>query len=306
MDGGVRVAPDLPEMGAGLPIQEVSRLLGLPAPTLRSWERRYGIPTAPRSPGGHRRYSDEALHQLRLMRDEIARGKRAADAARSVRVLLDGSGHAAGRVAELLAASERMDPGAVRGVLDRAHDALGLAATLDDVMLPAMRQIGAWWQTGRCDIAQEHLTTEVARGWLSRMTASAPALTAGQPVVLACGPRDLHTLGLEALATLIAHQGHNSRVLGARTPQRTLVTAVSATSAAAAVVVSHLSTQRRPAVEALRAVAETGCAVFYAGNAFSFPRSRTGVPGTYLGENLAVAAALVGEVLSKRPQTAGE
>jgi len=35
-----------------------------------------------------------------------------------------------------------------------------------------------------------------------------------------------------------------------------------------------MSTHRRPAVEAIRAVAGTGCHVFYAGNAFTAPRSR--------------------------------
>ena len=286
---------------AGLPIQAVSRLLGLPAPTLRSWERRYGIPTTPRTAGGHRRYSPEALHELRLMRDEIARGKRAADAARSVRHELAATGPSADLRVELLAAAEQMDPPAVRAVLDRAHAELGLAAALDEVVMPGMRQVGVWWQTGRCDVAQEHLTTEVVRGWLSRTTAFAPPPVRTRPLVLACGPRDLHTVGLEALAALLAHQGNSCRVLGARTPARALVTAVTATSAAAAVVVSHLSTQRRPAIDAIVAVAETRCDVFYAGGAFQFPRSRTGVPGSYLGDNLRGAAALIEATLGAAP-----
>ena len=53
-------------------IGHVSRLTGVPAATLRSWERRYGLPTTLRSLGGHRRYTFAALNQLRLMRDEIA------------------------------------------------------------------------------------------------------------------------------------------------------------------------------------------------------------------------------------------
>jgi hypothetical protein len=279
--------------GAGLAIHEVSQLLGVPAPTLRSWERRYGLPETGRSTGGHRRYSEAALPELRLMRDEVARGRRAADAARAVRVLLDRSGSPRGWVDQLLAASERMEPGAVREVLDRAHHELGLSATLDEVLMPGMRQIGSWWETGRCDIAQEHLTTEVARGWLARMSALGPSPRAERPVLLACGPRDLHTLGLEGLAALLTHQGLPCRVLGARTPERTLVTAVEAMEAAGVVVVSHLSTQRRPAVDALRAAAATGCPVFYAGNAFLFPGARKDVPGTYLGEKLGDAAALI-------------
>lgn len=292
--GGVATEARDPRPGRdGLAIQQVSELLGIPAPTLRSWERRYDLPTPERSHGGHRRYSEEALTELRLMRDEVARGSRAADAARAVRALLDHREPAFTRVRQLLAASQRMDPAAVRTVLDQAHEEVGLPATIDEVLLPAMRQIGLWWETGRCDVSQEHLTTEVARGWLARTTSFAPAPTSERPVLLACGPRDHHSLGLEALATLLAHERRGCRVLGARTPVRTLVTAQTATDAAAVVVVSHLTTQRRPAVDSLRAVAASGCHVFYAGNAFAFPGARRGVPGTYLGDRLSRATALI-------------
>lgn len=283
--------------GTGLAIQQVSDLLGVPAPTLRSWERRYGIPATPRSDGGHRRYSTDALHELRLMRDEVARGRKASDAARSVRALLDTDNPAQARVQRLLAASHRLEPRTVRQVLEDARAELGLGATLDEVLMPTMRQIGSWWESGHCDVAQEHLTTEAARGWLSWLVSIAPAPAHPAPVLLACGPRDLHTLGLEALAALLAQEGIATRSLGARTPQRTLLAAVVATEAPAVVVVSHLPTQRRPAVEALLAVAGTGPLVFYAGNAFLFPDSREGVPGSYLGVNLTGAAAMIRERL---------
>ncbi|MGZ4595781.1 MAG: MerR family transcriptional regulator [Actinomycetes bacterium] len=282
-----------PDVGAGLRIQEVSRLLGVPAPTLRAWERRYGLPATPRSAGGHRRYSIEALGQVQLMRDESARGWQAAGAARTVHALLTQTGPARALVTELLDAVQRMDPARVRALLDRAKDDLGLDTAIDDVLMPAMRQVGLGWETGQCDVAQEHLATEAARGWLSKLAAFAPTPRRGDPVLLACGPRDLHTLGLESLGVLLAHRRLACRSLGARTPSRTLVTAVRATSAAAVVVVSHLSTGRRPAVEAIDAVTQTGTPVFFAGNAFLFPRSRAHVPGTYLGESLASAAATV-------------
>ena len=279
--------------GAGRAIREVSELLGVPAPTLRPWELRYGVPATGRSAGGHRRYSDEAVHELRLMRDEVARGLKASEAARSVRTLLDPADPRLARVHHLLEASQALDPARIRRVLDRALADLGLPETVDHVLMPAMRQVGTSWETGRCDIAQEHLTTEAARGWLSRVSSLAPPPVAGRPILLACGPRDLHTLGLEALAALLVHGRQGCRVLGARTPARTLATAVRATDASAAVVVSHLPTQRRPAVESLQAAAGTGVAVFYAGNAFALPGARSGIPGPYLGDRLAAAAELL-------------
>ncbi len=231
------------------------------------------------------------------MRDEIARGRKASEAARAVRSMLDPTGPRLALIQSLLAASDRMQPAQLREILDQAWTDLGLAPTIDEVLMPAMRQIGSSWDTGRCDIAQEHLTTEAVRGWLSRVTSLAPPPDSARPLLLACGPRDLHTLGLEALAALLAHQRRACRVLGARTPARTLVTAVTATDAAGVVVVSHLPTQRRPAVEALHAVSATGVPVFYAGNAFLLPGNRAGVPGTYLGEQLALAAERIIEVV---------
>jgi DNA-binding transcriptional MerR regulator/methylmalonyl-CoA mutase cobalamin-binding subunit len=289
-------------IGDGLPIQEVSRLLGVPSPTLRSWERRYGIPTTPRTAGGHRRYSGAALEEVRLMRDEVARGLKASAAARSVRAQLDPDDPAQVWIRRMLAAAAALDPSALRVVLDEAMAELGLPATLDGVLMPAMRRIGSLWEEGRCDVGQEHLATEAVRGWLARTTTLAPSPTARGSVLLACGPRDLHTLGLEALAAALAHRGVGCRSLGARTPQRTLMTALAATEAVAVVVVSHLSTHRRQAVDSLQAVAAgSGCPVFYAGNAFASADAREGVPGTHLGGTLAEAADTIADVVLTGP-----
>lgn len=276
----------------GLPIQQVSTLLGVPAPTLRSWERRYGLPSTRRSTGGHRRYSESELHQLRLMRDEVAHGRRAADAALRVRMLLDTDVPGAAWVAEFLTSSQRMIPTDIEDVLDRAEADLGLASTLDDVLLPAMRQVGNWWASGKCDVGEEHLTTEAARSWLSRKLRPAGPPT-GPGIVLACGPRDQHTLGLEALAAVMAPHGVQSYVMGALTPPEAVLTCVTRTGAAAAAVVSHLPSHRRTTVEALGQLNASGVPLFYAGNAFLFAGARRGVPGTYLGESIAAAADLV-------------
>ena len=277
----------------GLPIAEVSRQLGVPMPTLRSWELRYGIPPTDRSFGKHRRYSPSELHTLRLMRDEIARGKRASLAAEAVRELLGITGPAAQLIDAILDASERSDPVAVRALLSDAHAALGLGPCLDDVLLPAMQQVGLWWQTGRCTVEDEHLTTEAARGWLENLSSSAPAPDRAAPIVLACGPTDLHTIGLEALCVLLRHERWSCRLLGARTSVPALATAVHATSAKAVGVVSHLNSGRARAVESMRAADRGGVKVFYAGNAFSAPRSRRNVPGRFLGTRLQEACEII-------------
>lgn len=285
-------------LATGLRMHEASDLLGVPAPTLRSWELRYGLPRTLRSPGGHRRYTVEALTELGLMRDLIASGRQPSEAARRVRTLLDERHPARPMIDAIMVASSNYDPPAIRAVLDESVASMGLAATLDDVVLPSMRLVGSWWESGRCDIGQEHFTTEVIRGWLARTTTLAPPSESDRWVLLATGPDDRHTVGMEALAALLVTRGTGCRILGAGTSQRILVTAIAATSAPAVVVVSHLSTQRRAAIESLQALAATGCPTFYAGNAFLTLMGRKGVPGSYLGERVTDAATIIEQSLS--------
>jgi hypothetical protein len=77
----------------------------------------------------------------------------------------------------------------------------------------------------------------------------------------------------------------------------TLVDAVDASRAGAVVVVSHLNGGRQRAVQSLRATTERGVAVFYAGNAFTSPRSRRNLPGVYLGTRLREACEQIGATL---------
>ena len=188
--------------------------------------------------------------------------------------------------------------------LNRAHSVLGLSSCLDDVLLPAMRQVGLWWQTGRCDVEQEHLTTEAARAWLESVLAYAPEPVSRASIVLACGPTDLHTIGLEAMATLLRYRRWPCRVLGARTSVATLSTAIRATDARAVVVVSHLNAGRNRAIEALHAANDSGAAVFYAGNAFTSPRSRRNLPGAYLGTRLGPACDQIDAAVAALLETA--
>ena len=282
----------------GLPIAEVSRRLGVPMPTLRSWELRYGIPTTGRLPGRHRRYTAAELHAVRLMRDQIARGTRAAPAAEAVRKLLGTTGPAAGWIDAVLRASQHDDAEGIAARLDESQRELGLGPSLDDVLLPALQQVGSWWETGRCTVESEHLTTETARSWLKGLLALAPEPDRTPPIVLACGPSDLHTVGLEALEVLLRHDGFDCRMWGAQTPVQVVVDAVTATGAGAAVIVSHLSSGRARAVESLRAAVRAGATVFYAGNAFTAPRSRRNVPGTFLGPRLQDAGELIETALA--------
>ncbi|CAN5659461.1 cobalamin-dependent protein [soil metagenome] len=285
---------------ARMTIAAVSSLLGIPVPTVRSWERRYGFPVPSRTRGKHRRYSIEEVDQLRMMRDEITRGHAASEAVDIVRRYSMGGRPRTELLDRFLEASMQLDPVKLRETLMIGTESIGVEETMRDVALPAMREMGSRWKAGVCDTAHEHLATEAVRVWLARQSAMAPAPFRPFPLVLACGPKDLHTIGLEAFGVVLARRGWSIRTLGPLTPVSSLVAAVRAAEARAAVVTCQRGVTRRPAVEAIVAVdALPGVEAFFAGAAFGPLPARKDVPGTYLGEDLVEAAQILERTMAE-------
>jgi DNA-binding transcriptional MerR regulator len=290
--------PDGPADGAPRnerTIRQVSDGLNVPAPTIRAWERRYGVPVADRSRGGHRRYTGDQVDQLRRMRDLIAQGRRPADAAALVR-----AGYATSPgplVTAFVEGTRDLAPDRITQTLTVARQTLGLDRTVDEVLLPAMREIGERWYAGRMDVSHEHVATNATSAWLSALPVEVP-LRPGPPIILSCGPEDNHTLGLEAIGALLRDRGWDCRLLGARIPAASLAHAIQETSAVAVVLVCHLPAGRVAAIESLRVVEVRRTHLFYAGGAFASDPARHDVPGRYLGTNLSRAADLVTETIT--------
>jgi DNA-binding transcriptional MerR regulator len=72
-------------VGAVFGIGSAARLLHVPAATIRTWERRYGVVVPTRTRGGHRVYSSEQMEQLRFVAERLAEGMRPSEAHRLLR-----------------------------------------------------------------------------------------------------------------------------------------------------------------------------------------------------------------------------
>jgi DNA-binding transcriptional MerR regulator len=284
----------------GLAIAAVSERLAIPVPTIRSWERRYGFPEPPRTRGKHRRYAAAEVDQLRQLRDAIAQGLPASEAVASVRARIAHPEPRAPGIDDLLRGAMDLDPGRLRAVLDGLEEELGLERALVDVVLPAMREVGARWKAGACDAANEHALTDAVRRWLARWTTLTPT-SEHPPIVLSCGPKGMHTVGLEAFGLLLARRGWPVLTLGALTPVDALRHAVEHTRASAGVIVAQRGVDRRSTIDALDAIHPLlGDRTFFAGSAFAVASARRGVPGTYLGTDMPAAVDLVLESTSGR------
>ena len=220
-----------------LRIGELSKRTGVTEPTLRAWERRYGLLRPERSTGGFRLYSDEDAARVLAMRDHIGRGVAASEAAG----LALGEGEPADRphveslARELADALEAFDDVAAQAALDRAFATLSLEVALRAVLLPVMSEVGRGWQEDESVIAREHFASNLVRGRLLSL-ARGWDLGGGRRALLACAPAERHDIGLIAFGLALRARGWRITFLGADTPVGTLARAATLTHPALVVV----------------------------------------------------------------------
>ncbi len=247
-------------------MSHAASLAGVSAPTLRAWERRYGVVSPKRTPGGYRVYDDADVRLLRAMKVLVLAGWSTRAAAEQVRAAGDAS------IAELDETTPvdtdhdgitllarlalDLDPHALDEALDREFARAPFEDLVDSWLMPALAELGSWWQAGRVSIGGEHMVTAGVLRKLSAVYDAAVPVTQG-PLVLTGLPGGCrHELGVLAFATLLRRAGVNVRYLGGDLPTPSWVESVSQTDPAAIVLgVSTMSdvTAARDAINALRA-----------------------------------------------------
>ncbi|MGI8707912.1 MAG: MerR family transcriptional regulator [Actinomycetota bacterium] len=274
-----------------LTASEVSKMLGIPIPTMRAWERRYGWPNPHRTHGGHRRYAGLEVSQLRALRDEIASGRPPQDAVHLLRAI---EGRRVERfVTPLLDAASGHDADSVQRVLAELDREMDYERAVQAVIIPALRGVGDRWQAGSCDVLGEHLLTAAARRWISRGAEGLRPASGGR-VFLSTAPFENHTVALEAFAVLLSRRGWGCVMPTALGRNEHLVDAARSSEPDVVVIVAHRNTSRSRAVQTLRGIKALGVQrIFYAGNGFASSRARRGVPGTLLPPDLLAATEVV-------------
>jgi DNA-binding transcriptional MerR regulator len=125
-----------------LGIGELSKRSGVSAELLRAWERRYGLLKPARSAGGLRLYTAQDLGRVRMMREHLAAGLAAAEAAAlTSRATVaedqsEGMLHPAALRDALTAALDRFDEPRAQRLLDRALALTTLDTLLGEIVLP--------------------------------------------------------------------------------------------------------------------------------------------------------------------------
>lgn len=242
-------------------IKQAAARSGLSIPTVRVWERRYGVVHPERTPTGYRLYDDAAIARLSAMRHLVeVQGIRPSQAAEQV--LAAGADVAglveAARVAstpapggtpaapmadrgleavgQFVAAARALDVGAMERILDEAFAAERFEGAVDHVVFPALRSVGDGWSDGSLDVAMEHAASETIRRRLASFYDVVASATGTYDLVIGLPPGGHHEIGALVFSIAARRRGLNVLYLGADVPLESWRVALEATGAGLAVI----------------------------------------------------------------------
>jgi MerR family transcriptional regulator, light-induced transcriptional regulator len=265
-------------------IKEAASRSGVSIPTLRAWERRYGVVQPVRTPSGYRLYDDGAIARLRHMRALVASGWRPREAAQRVSDTAstseqgdDGrqpqvSDAAADTVdstrliGRFVEAALTYDSAATEAILDEIFARGSFEWAMENVAFPALEQVGLAWESGDLSVAGEHAASQAVMRRVALFYEAAARAT-GADIIIGLPPGARHDLGALAFAVAARRLGVGVLFLGADVPVDSWVTAVRDTAAGHAVIAIPTPADSGAAAEVMRALIDGTSATCLAGGA---------------------------------------
>jgi DNA-binding transcriptional MerR regulator len=244
-----------------LTVAAVARRLGVAPATLRTWDRRYGLGPTEHSTGEHRRYNNQDLARLTLMRKLVIAGVSPAEAAQRA-LAFDGevspdviansiTNDVAVReelVETLIRAARAYDRNFIEELLRSELSARGITNTWNEVIVPLLILIGDEWAESGTGIETEHLVSEIIKRLLQEANSSIQSPINARPVLLACIGEEMHSLALYALGAALSERKIATQFLGARTPIEAISAVVKRSAPPAIFLWAQLDKNGKPEV----------------------------------------------------------
>jgi DNA-binding transcriptional MerR regulator/methylmalonyl-CoA mutase cobalamin-binding subunit len=255
-------------------IRQASVRSGVSVPLIRAWERRYGVVQPRRTASGYRLYDDTAIATLVRVRELTESGWSASEASRAVLagevpVLslsiqpgspLDGDAvreHRRGLMERFIEAATAMDIAGIGAALDEMFAQGSYESIVDDLLMPALVELGRAWSEGRLDVAAEHAASAAVHRRLSALYEAAASV--GDPLlVVGLPPGSRHELGALAFAVAVRRRGVGVLYLGPDVPVASWVHVIGQNRARVAVVAVAQGPDRIAALDVAQALHDAG------------------------------------------------
>jgi DNA-binding transcriptional MerR regulator len=309
---------DLPLFNTKAVVQQT----GVPAPTLRAWEQRYGILCPRRNPNAYRLYSERDILTVTWLRERIGAGmtisqaiallkslesarRRSRRSARGATLYDQWADHSQGSAAQSPAPAmpHRFAFDELQAALLHHFTCLdepGASATIaqalvvhsvEDVCLrllePALRQIGQLWAAGALSSTVEHFAAALVRAQIEGLFRGAGGAESGPLVVVGCAPGEQHEIGALTLALFLRRSRMRTAYIGQNVEPEGLLATVIALRPAAVLLSATMATGAEALVEVSRRLAglpEQQPLFGFGGQAFTnAPSLAPDIPGVALG-----------------------
>ncbi|HEX6816951.1 MAG TPA: B12-binding domain-containing protein [Ktedonobacterales bacterium] len=299
---------------------------GVPAPTLRAWERRYSILTPRRGENDYRLYSErdiatvtwlrervesgmtisQAIALLRSLEPPRRRGRRAASAPAPAPPSAPTTGRLAlGELAtSLLRAFSDLDELAARRLITQAMAVYPVEDVCLLLFVPVLEEIGREWSEGKLSVAVEHFASALIRAQLEALFQVFAAEQSGPLVFVGCAPGELHELGSLMLALALRRGGLRVTYLGQNLEPESLVLTVQAAKPSAVILSATLPENAEkllPLAEALRQAIKPAPYVYVGGQGFvASVQNGVELAGLAAGHYLPLNALEAGKEIRRR------
>lgn len=308
-------------------LKVVLKETGLPADTLRAWERRYGLPVPQRTPGGHRLYSERDIQIIKWL---MARQMEGLSISRAVDLwneqVASGSDPLAGLASSSLAAVQtgsaphitsettldalrsqwvnacmNFNETAAEQTLNQAFSMFPIEAVCVEVLQKGMSEIGGMWYENRASVQQEHFASGLAMRRLDALLIASPAPSRPHTVLVGCPPNEWHTFTPLLLALFLRRRGINVIYLGANVPPAHFEETVQSVRANLVILVAQTLISAAHLQHTANVLSNKGITVGYGGRIFNMqPEILSYIPGHHLGNDVSASVNEVELILNNR------
>lgn len=214
-------------------IKAVSKMVDIPAVTIRAWERRYNVINPERTEGRQRLYSDEDVANLKWLKEQSEQhGISISQAAKllikknqdtlslSSRPLEQGwiANNYEDIIKELYKELLDINVDQANYIVEKAFSMFHYKDVFYKILAPICHQAGKDWEANIVTIAQEHLITDFVIQRFYQIFKILPINHRMPQVLTACPPGETHLIGLFMFTLFIREKGMPVISLGANTP----------------------------------------------------------------------------------------
>ncbi|MCS6773191.1 MAG: MerR family transcriptional regulator [Anaerolineae bacterium] len=296
-------------------VKAVAQQTGVSTATLRAWERRYGVPSPPRTEAGYRLYSARDVAIVRWLKTQIDSGLSISHAVQLLHVLEgrysredfvpEGSEQPASRQRlhdDIVAAAVEFNEEQIEQSLSESFALFSVEDVCVGIIEPALATIGELWHAGEISVSVEHFLTNIVRRRLLAIMAALPSPIHEARVVSACAPQEYHEIGLLMISLFLRRQGYGVTYLGQNIATARLWEALEKTrpsvlllSASGLIAAANLL----DLVRELRARGYVDLRIAFGGQIYRrLPHLVRCVQAVFLGENAREAVARLKDLLS--------